>query len=179
MATIAIGQLAINRVYGFNASGTTSLNRGTACKANATGKITLVYRYSKGVRLLTPAVTFGIFYWVSGTTYKCRSTTGNLGPDLVLGYNSWVVSLDVVEGDFIGQWITAGYTTAYDTTAPINGYLAQADGDVCTVGLQSAFADFGAQNMSFGGSGTTPPFIAAYNTGGILAGKRLVRGFGW
>jgi len=73
--------------------------------ANATGKITSVEIWSvagadaKGVEI-------AIFYLVSGTNFSTRSTV-SVG-DLVAGLNTFVVDLDVEEGDYIGIYGTAG-----------------------------------------------------------------------
>lgn len=77
--------------------------------ANATGTITSIEVWAQanitGLRV-------GIFYLVSGTTYKCRSsvTIGNVaaGAKRTFTAPDDFAALDVVAGDFIGSYFSGG-----------------------------------------------------------------------
>lgn len=146
MATINVGPAATNRAS-VTASGNTVLDLANA--ANDTGTITQLDIY---VATQTTTTKVGIFYLVSGSTYKCRSATGALG-SLAAGLNTITVSLAVQKGDFIGVYHTGGGIDRADS----GGTSAYVTGDKCTVDNQSGYTTSGqARIVSVHGTGSTP-----------------------
>ena len=96
-----IGALAIDRPTGGYDPGYTDIN--LTNPANMSGTITSVDIYA--VSILYNFIV-GIFYLVSGTTYKCRSIY-SIGT-VSAGLNTYPVSLIVRYGDYIGHYYEGG-----------------------------------------------------------------------
>lgn len=145
--------------------------------ANNTGIINTLYAYWYNYQSGN-TVYFGIFYSAGGTLYTCRSATSFL----IGGVNlrSYAANLSVVTGDMLGIYWSGGSSLATWTAAPYQSHRMSAIGNKCSVGLTSDFPTLITNgNLRSDGTGTTPTFVSPYNTGGILAGKRLARGMGW
>ncbi len=114
MADIDVGSAAINRNTSLNATDTTMIDANNA--ANASGHVTEVEiwaaTYLSGVRI-------GIFYLVSGSTYKCRDST-TIGDVAAGSKRTFTVQLNVQTGDFIGFYTTSGNIEA---TSDVGGTL--------------------------------------------------------
>ena len=112
--------------------------------ANDSGYITNVclYAYAAG------NVKVGIFYLVSGTTYKCRSASPALA--LSTGTNNKAVELAVHTGDLIGFYAATG-GGRLKLNAVSNGHWRVAQ-DVCVVDAEATFIS-GNYKVSLYGTG--------------------------
>ena len=109
MAEITVGDEAIDRLSNFSpAANYTAISGKTA--ATGTGIITSVELWAN--QNMT-ALRIGIFYLISGTTYKCRSSaavgdvTACSKVTITQDTGSSPLSLAIVTGDFIG-WLHEG-----------------------------------------------------------------------
>lgn len=145
MAIITIGPDATNRAS-VTVSGNVVLD--LANPSNGTGTITSVSIY---VASTTTTTAVGIFYLVSGTTYKCRSAV-SLG-SLSAGLNTINdLNLDVVTGDVIGCYHSGGAIDRADN----GGSSAYYSGNTCIVGNQTSYVTSGqARIISVQGSGSS------------------------
>jgi hypothetical protein len=158
MAIIEVGPSAINRASA-TAAGNTVID--LANPANDTGNIDTLTCY---VASATTNCKIGIFYLVSGTTYKCRSSynAGSLGT----GLNTFTgLSLSVQAGDFIGVYTQAGTIDRADS----GGTSCYVVGEYCDAGDQASYTTSGqARIISVHGSGSTTT-----SSIGILLSKGL------
>jgi len=175
MAAIHIGDYH-NSQGGATGGGLTLLLTGAPTIATGTGLINTLYAY--WYSYLADTVYFGIFYLVSGTTYTCRSAANfAIGGS---GLRSYVSNLQVNAGDFLGIYFAAGTSQlCWGTYGAGYSYRTVSSYNACVAGNTTNFPQSGTSRGSLDGTGVTPSFIPAYNTGGILAGKRLARGMGW
>lgn len=104
-------------------------------------------------------VFIGIMHLLSGTTYKCRSATGNMGTVLAGAKRTLTVNLTVVAGDCLAVYFTAG---AIDQGGS-GGAIARTVDDVnaCIVDAETVIDSFPgdvpmslyASGLSSGGGG--------------------------
>ncbi len=139
---INIGEDCTNRGNHNNGSGVTMLCEEAV--ANASGLLTSVQVWNVNGDLHDFKV--GIFYLVSGTTYRCRSVV-TIGT-ITGGNGSYPVSIPVQAGDKIGcYWTfenaTFGISYTYTGAADPNGIRA-ASGNICIVDAEADFASFNA-----------------------------------
>jgi hypothetical protein len=122
--------------------------------ANASGKITQVILRSGDVAWINN-LRLGLFYLVSGTTYKCRSSTGNLTPPGINEAKSYSgLSLDVVAEDVIGGFVDTGGQGCCDNSGGA-GFLRYL-GEAIDPGDQAAYTLSANFITSIGGTGETP-----------------------
>lgn len=144
MGAIDIGTPAIYQGAG-GAATFTNINLGNP--ANLKGKITSVEVWA-----LTDLTGFrvGIFYLVSGVTYKCRSsaTIGNVTSG---SKQTFPVSLVVEIGDFIGAYWASGAIERGDS----GGSRAYVAGEYLDPDDQAAYT-VDARLLSLYGAGATP-----------------------
>ena len=144
MTAISVGPAASDRAASATAN-LTLLDLGNA--ADGTGTIDTVTVYV-GTQISTAKI--GLFYLVSGTTYKCRSsyTTSTLST----GLNTLTgLTLAVKSGDFIGiYWATTGTIDRADS----GGTSAFISGDYADVGDEGSYSS-GSRIYSIHGAGTT------------------------
>ena len=153
LTAISVGPAAENRAAAAPAN-FTHLDLGNAADGSGTIDTVTVYAATN----MTNA-KIGIFYLVSGTTYKCRSsyTAGSLAA----GLNTLTgLSLAINSGDFIGMyWGASGTLDRTDT----GGTSANVAGDYADVDDQASYST-GTRIYSIHGAGTTTavgnPFYA-------------------
>ena len=111
--------------------------------ANDSGYITNVclYAYTAG------NVKVGLFYLVSGTTYKCRSVSSLLA--LSVGENNKAVELPVHTDDLIGMYAptSGGSKIRLNQVASMSWTIIQ---DVCVVGAEAEFNNSNYKNSMYG-----------------------------
>ena len=137
-----IGQAPINR-DGYAPATYTGLDLGNP--ASAAGHIDTVKVYA--ITNLT-GLKVGLFYLVSGTTYKCRAVA-SIGNVTAGSVQSFSVSLDCQAGDVIGAYFATGTLERGDA----GGSSAYYSGDVCTVDAQQSFTA-GTRIYSLYGTGS-------------------------
>lgn len=144
-SSIDVGDAAINRNTIW-VPGYTVLNMGNP--ANASGVLTNVAVYMAA----TGVFKIGVFYLVSGTTYKCRSihNCGSLG----VGLRNVTVNMAISAGDYIGGYVTSGGVEQSN----ISGVgIRYSTGDTCVVGVQDTYTLASPACDSLYGTGVTVP----------------------
>ena len=139
--SIDVGASCINRSTQMAADGRTALYRTNY--ANETGYITNVCLYAN----TAGNVKVGIFYLVSGTTYKCRSASASLA--LSVGTNNKVVNLFVHKDDLIGlyEYPTGGAKVDHDSGASMGWVVTE---DVCVVDAEAEFSNYDYYGSVYG-----------------------------
>lgn len=142
-----IGRPAIARNAWGPANKTNILN--AALKATEAVTITKARVY---VQSGTSNVYFGIFYLVSGTTFHCRSATGNLG-NLASGYYEFDVNLPCQVDDMIGVYAddTSGYV--HYSTGQGDGYYVISGANHCVVDDEASWTLVSGREASIEGEG--------------------------
>ena len=160
MAAIDVGPEAIDRASSSTA-GYTDIQ--LTNPANLTGSITSVEIWAS--TNLT-GCKVGIFYLVSGTTYKCRSaaTIGNVTAGSKQTFSG--LSLAVVTGDFIGIYWVSGYMEA--DTSGYDGFLWR-DGDHCVVNDSASYTLLSGDALSIKGLGVTPVVALSAVSAGVCS----------
>lgn len=115
--------------------------------ANASGILTNVCCWMKAVGAYD--LYFGIFYQISGNTYKCRSAV-NAGR-LDVGENNEVVSLAIEAGDIIGAY-GGSNDNRIETGSAGAGHLWHA-GNCCVVNNETTYSLSADRTMSLYGTG--------------------------
>lgn len=172
MADIAIGYAVIDRAGAENISGLTVLS--ALVTATDSGVINTVEVWADvGFGNMTNTKV-GMFYLISGTTYKCRSvaTIGTVvagsKQTFTQDTGSSPLALVVASGDLIGILWESPAKIERDTTGS-GGFYYYA-GDVMIVGAQQSFTFSSTKVISLGGSGVT------LATGQQILGSRFLRG---
>jgi len=135
--------------------------------ANASGTIDTI---NFQVREDVTNIRFGIFYLVSGTDYKCRSSTPDQGAFLAGVRQITGLSLAIVTGDFIGT-----YTTYSSGVNPIErdgtGFAGTmySSGEHIDVDDQATYGLNAGDILSLNGTGTESGGGWAGEFGGVLA----------
>ncbi len=147
--TIDVGPGATNRASSaFSAFTVIDL----ANPANATGTLeTVEVWFATG----PSAARIGIFYLISGTTYKCRSSTADLGAVTSGSKQTYSVSLSINAGDYIGVWFNGG-GIEQDTSGG-SGVMAYS-GEAIDVNDQASYTSYASRAISvYGYTETTEP----------------------
>jgi hypothetical protein len=95
----------------------------------------------------------GVFYLVSGTTYKCRSAA-TIGSVTAGSTQTFSVTMAITAGDLIGIYFSDGGIDSYIT---FYSGVMKASGDHCTVNDSTVYAADGSGDIiSLHGTGTSP-----------------------
>ena len=117
--------------------------------ANLSGVITTVELWAHADM---SNVKVGVFYLVSGTTYKCRDSI-TLG-GVSIGYHKYSVSLGVQAGDYIGAYYSAG-AISLNTTG--GSGLYHVSGEYADPEDEATYALAGGYRISLYGSALATP----------------------
>lgn len=130
--------------------------------ANASGTLTT---FSAWAATDITGAKVGIFYLVSGQTYKCRSaaTIGNITAG---SKQDFEVSLAVETGDFIALYFSGGSIERTDSGGKSNSQ----SGDYCTVGVEHDFSVSG-RIWSFGATGEEVSVGWSHTIYGVIPSK--------
>jgi hypothetical protein len=122
--------------------------------ANATGNILSVQIYAYGTKNITGMIV-GIFYLVSGTTYKCRSSVaiGTVPYGSLQTFDISATPMAVIAGDFIGCYYTAGYVA--DHSSGGSG-LCLTSGEHIDPGDEASYTTLANYMLALYGEGATP-----------------------
>ena len=154
MSTIDVGAAAISRATGIGFGSTViALDN----PANLSGIISSVDVWAN---IAMTGLMVGTFYFVSGTTYKCRdsATLGSVAAGSKITFSG--LAINVVAGDLIGYYLpSAGQIAASSSGGAgclyLNSTKAINPGDSASYGTYSNYA------MSLYGTGVTPSVSGA------------------
>jgi len=167
MADIDIGAVAIDRV-GHSTNGETDILKDNP--ANASGTINSIEVWAAAN---IADLRIGIFYLVSGTDYKCRSSvdlgavTAGSKQTFTVDKNSNPISLSVETGDYIGYYHTGTGYLEVDGTGGAGVWVKT--GEYIDPGDQATYTYYSGYIISVYGTGTTGAYIPRHSgTVGVL-----------
>jgi hypothetical protein len=148
---IDIGPGATNRASNQSLAGKTVIDLNNAAGASGTLDTLEIWAYTN-----ISNCRIGVFYLVSGTTYKCRSSTPNLGTVTAGAKRTFTApddftALSVETGDFIGVYGTAGAVEK-----DVSGYagVRSVTGEYIDPDDQASYSLLSGDAASLFGSGT-------------------------
>jgi hypothetical protein len=149
MSVIDIGSDAINRAT-YTGGGGTFIELDNPANLSSIIDSIQIWAYSN-----ITGLKVGTFYFVSGTTYKCRdsATLGSVTAGSKQTFSG--LAINVIAGDLLGFYWPAGQGNLELSTSGGAGLL-QATGDILTPGASASCTTNANWNVSIYGTGSAP-----------------------